>query len=282
MPERVELHGPARLSCLHGGAGGEPVVLLHGLAGSAAELLPTASALLPRPRLREHSPIEAGGGAPRMHHMALLHRAELTPSKLELLAGWLPAQGWHGDRDAGALARVAAYRFDDPAGEVGIEAMLVSAGDGAVFQVPLTYRGAPLAAAEAWLIGTTDHSVLGKRWVYDACGDSLYATVLASAILGDTRQAVEYLEVDGQLQQRAASMTVTAPGGPGLAAGAVRRVVDGDPTLIETDTVTLAVVRALDLAGGAAAPAGPSGRASLTGTWADQPTPVPLAYASPR
>ncbi|GAA0745305.1 hypothetical protein Drose_19760 [Dactylosporangium roseum] len=214
--------------------------------------------------------------------MALLHRAELAPSKLELLAGWLPAQGWYGGRDTDALARVAAFRLDDPAGEVGIETMLVGIGDGAVFQVPLTYRGTPLAAAEPWLIGTVDHSVLGKRWVYDACGDPVYATVLASAMLGDTRQAVEYLEVDGQLQPREASMTVSSPGGPGLPAGAVRRVVDGDPTLIETDTVTLAVVRALALADGTAAPTRPSGRASLTGAWAGQSTPVPLAHALPR
>ncbi|WP_028564917.1 alpha/beta fold hydrolase [Salinispora tropica] len=35
------------LSCLEGGAGDQVVVLLHGLAGSAAELVPTAEALLP-------------------------------------------------------------------------------------------------------------------------------------------------------------------------------------------------------------------------------------------
>ena len=34
--------------------------------------------------------------------------------------------------------------------------------------VPLTYRGAPLAGGEADLVGTTEHSALGTRWVYDA------------------------------------------------------------------------------------------------------------------
>jgi hypothetical protein len=43
---------------------------------------------------------------------------------------------------------VSAYRFDDPAGEVGIETLLVRRGAGPVLQVPLTYRGAPLAGAE--------------------------------------------------------------------------------------------------------------------------------------
>src|SRR5215218_7739419 len=100
--------------------------------------------------------------------MALLHRAEITPTKLELLDAWLPTRAWYrGPADPG-LAKVGAFRFDDPAGEVGIETLLVQAGDGPVLQVPLTYRAAPLAGAEPWLIGTTEHSVLGRRWVYDA------------------------------------------------------------------------------------------------------------------
>ena len=50
----------------------------------------------------------------------------------------------------------------------------------------------------------------------------------------------------------------------------------GDPTVILTDSVELAVRRRLD--GG---DSGSSG-ATLTGTWSGQPVPVPLAYASPR
>jgi len=128
--------------------------------------------------------------------MALLHQADLTPTKLELLAAWLPTRGWYPGPTGTAvlpdsapqasleLTRVAGYRFDDPAGEVGVETILVQAGDGPVVQVPLTYRGAPLSDAEAFLVGTTDHSVLGKRWVYDACGDPVYANVLATATSG--------------------------------------------------------------------------------------------------
>ena len=40
--------------------------------------------------------------------------------------------------------------------------------------MPVTYRDAPLPGADAWLIGTMDHSVLGKRWVYDGVGDPVY------------------------------------------------------------------------------------------------------------
>lgn len=55
-------------------------------------------------------------------------RHQSRPSKLELLAGWLPNQPWL-DRDAGDLRRVAAYRFVDPDGEVGTETLLVASGD---------------------------------------------------------------------------------------------------------------------------------------------------------
>jgi hypothetical protein len=52
----------------------------------------------------------------------------------------------------------------------------------------------------------------------------------------------------------------------------LRRVVDEDPTLIMTDCVELAGVRRLD------ASSGLSGD-TLTGTWSDQPRPLPLAHA---
>ena len=58
-----------------------------------------------------------------MSGTAEIHDATLTPTKLELLAGWLPSQDWfHGSADD--LTRVASYRFVDPDGEVGIETIL--------------------------------------------------------------------------------------------------------------------------------------------------------------
>jgi hypothetical protein len=112
--------------------------------------------------------------------MALLHQAELVPSKLEALAAWAPSQPWF-DGDPERLERVAAFRLDDPAGEVGVEVLLLRAGDGPVLQVPLTYRGSPLEGGDEWLVGTMQHSVLGERWVYDGCGDPVYvATAVAT------------------------------------------------------------------------------------------------------
>ncbi|MEV0396132.1 alpha/beta fold hydrolase [Polymorphospora rubra] len=50
--ERVEIrNGSVTLSCLDSGSGGDPVVFLHGLAGSARELWPSAAALLPDHRV---------------------------------------------------------------------------------------------------------------------------------------------------------------------------------------------------------------------------------------
>jgi hypothetical protein len=210
--------------------------------------------------------------------MAILYpQAHLQPSKLELLAIWLPTRAWYRGPAGPTLTRVAGFRFDDPDGEVGVETLLVRAGgDGPVYQVPLTYRGAPLDGAGAWLVGTSDHSVLGPRWIYDACGDPVYAGVLATAIVTGAGGAEEVEHVDGHEQRRREpSMTVHGSGTPDTAAppsAAINHVEDGDPTLILTDAVGLAVHRVLDGADG-----GPPGLAVLTGTWPDQSTPVVLA-----
>ena len=57
--------------------------------------------------------------------VAVIHRATLVPGKLELLAGWLPSRPWCAD--VVGLRQLGAYRFDDPAGEVGLEAFLLQA-----------------------------------------------------------------------------------------------------------------------------------------------------------
>ncbi|MGW5667435.1 CG0192-related protein [Micromonospora sp. NPDC003776] len=210
--------------------------------------------------------------------MALLHRAELRPTKLELLAAWLPGRPWFEGAADADLERVAAYRFDDPAGEVGIETILVRAGGGPVLQVPLTYRAGPLEGAEAWLVGTCEHSVLGRRWVYDGCGDPVYAAALASAVLAGTGQAEEYFEVDGRRESRAPSMVIAADRPQDTDAPDVRsidRVEDDDLTRIVAGSVELAVVRRLG------EHTGLPGR-RLTGSWPGQSTPLPLAYASLR
>nr|WP_284288786.1 hypothetical protein [Angustibacter aerolatus] len=97
----------------------------------------------------------------------------------------MPAQPWY---PGGALTTIGAFRFDDPAEEVGVETFLLRAGD-AVVQVPLTYRAAPLAGADDALVTTMEHSVLGRRWVYDGCADPVFAATLAHTVLTGGVQA---------------------------------------------------------------------------------------------
>ena len=61
--------------------------------------------------------------------MAEIHRTTLAPSKLELLARWLPRQPWYaGGSCSPALQKAGGFRLDDPLGEVGIEFMYVRTG----------------------------------------------------------------------------------------------------------------------------------------------------------
>ena len=124
------------------------------------------------------------------------HTASLSPTKQELVEAWLPSRSWAAGRRV--TGKVGEYRFDDPAGEVGVETILWLTEDGTVLQTPLTYRAAPLAGAEEHLVGTTDHSVLGERWVYDGCGDPVWAATLVATITTGGTQAQMYIEQDGR------------------------------------------------------------------------------------
>ena len=215
-----------------------------------------------------------------MRRMALIHKATLSPTKVELLSAWLPSRSWYQGASGAAVQRVASYRFDDPEGEVGIETLLVTAGDGATYQIPLTYRGAPLEGADEWLVGTTQHSTLGARWVYDGTGDVVYAEALAQALLTGSGQAQEFVEEDGHLVPRPPSMTVTtslisSDFAEARAVTAITAVDTADPTVVETDKLTLVVPRRLSQA--VSHPG-----AVLFGTWEGQPASVPLAFAHPR
>ena len=120
--------------------------------------------------------------------MAIIHHTTLKPTKVELLAPWLPARPWYrGGTEVPVLEKSGGFRLDDPEGEVGIEFMVATDNSTAVptdYLVPLTYRGAPLEGAEHALIGTMEHGVLGKRWAYDGCHDPVLVTQLLSLIEG--------------------------------------------------------------------------------------------------
>jgi hypothetical protein len=121
--------------------------------------------------------------------MAVIHKTTLHPTKLELLAPWLPRQPWYRGGTGGApeLSRAGGFRLDDPRGEVGIEFMVVRDDSGerpAHYHLPLSYRGAPLDGAEQGLIGTSEHGVLGQRWVYDGAHDPVLVAQLLALLQG--------------------------------------------------------------------------------------------------
>jgi hypothetical protein len=121
--------------------------------------------------------------------MATIHTGTtMAPTKLELLGEWLPRQPWY--RSTGQLPelrRAGGFRLDDPDGEVGIEFMLVTDGAGGAettYFLPLTYRGEPLAGADDALVGTSEHGVLGTRWIYDGAPDPVAVAQLLQFVRG--------------------------------------------------------------------------------------------------
>lgn len=181
--------------------------------------------------------------------MAVVHRAELRPSKLELLATWLPGCTWF--EDAGPIERISAFRFDDPDGEVGLETFIVGSGP-MRFHVPLTYRGAPLDGGT--LVGTMDHSVLGPRWVYDGPTDPVYVDVMRQAIVRGERDVDMVLDDGTQVPRLDWWATATGSGAEPAAA-------------------------ALDLVVARQIPAeSPTHAPTMSASWLGQETPTVLAW----
>lgn len=202
--------------------------------------------------------------------MALIHRAEITPTKPELLTRLLAGAPWAAGRELVRLEVVDAYRFDDPSGDVGMEAFVLRVGDGPLLHVPVTYRGAPLEGGEPWLVGTMEHSVLGSRWVYDAVGDPTYLTTLLTAVATGGHQADYLVDVDGALEPRVLTMTVAGSGGSAVGAtleGPVTEehvVTDATATTVTVGERRVVVRRVI---GDAAAPDLPATAGTLVGTW---------------
>src|SRR5215207_9240074 len=196
--------------------------------------------------------------------MAILYDATITPGKRDLMKAWLPTRSWFD----GDLARKphAAFRFDDPAGEVGIECFLLGPEEGPeapTYLIPMTYRGAPLEGAEEHLIGTTEHSVLGPRWVYDGCADPVGVAALLTAITTGGHEAALTMEQDGETVTFEPTCRVRGSGSASEAVtvDAVTVIDDGDPTVVRAGGHELVVARVVG--------SGVSGRETLTATWGD-------------
>jgi hypothetical protein len=169
--------------------------------------------------------------------MSVIHNTTLTPTKLELLGPWLPAQPWYAG-EGGELVKAGGFRLDDPAGAVGIELMAV--GDGSVIHhVPLTYRAAPLPTDDG-LIGTMEHGVLGTRWAYDAVHDPVFAEQLLALLRGRARPQAQSVS---DATDDTVTPTFTGPDQEFAVQGTVR---DGSEITVTADGGTvLRIVRVL-------------------------------------
>lgn len=207
--------------------------------------------------------------------MALVHvNATISPSKMELARLWLGTTDWFESDPAGLrMGSRYSYRFDDPTGEVGVEVLLIGDAD-RVLQVPLTYRSAELAGAEAHFLTHMEHSVLGQRWIYFGLGDAVLVNALIRAAVTGGRQENFEVEVDGRLEVFPALVEVHGTGSaaapPSVQIDQIDR--DGSTTRVHTAAGVLVlphVAGEVDLL--------PSSRPGLVGTWPDSGGEIPLA-----
>jgi hypothetical protein len=165
--------------------------------------------------------------------------ATLVPHFRDFLPAWVARQPWYQDTGTPSLSPVGYYRFEDPAGEVGVETHLVTDGS-TLYQIPMTYRGSPMTnptpdAAEA-LIATAEHSVLGTRWFYDGTADPVWRSELLRLVrtngVSDPsgKRGVGPAEARGHLLQphECSADTVTID---------LRRVLEADPPADELNAV---------------------------------------------
>ncbi|MCG7310013.1 hypothetical protein [Brachybacterium sp. ACRRE] len=162
--------------------------------------------------------------------MAIIHRAQLTPSKTEILRDLLASRGWLEGED---LTVIGAYRFDDPAGQVGIECHLVRTGE-TVYHLPLTYRSAPIDTAGddgevAEPVATMEHSVLGTRFVFDALDDEVALDAFWRALCDEQQQAeLDVYEGDRLVEHRAQSVDLRLEIDAGAQAPRLGQLEDDD------------------------------------------------------
>jgi hypothetical protein len=164
--------------------------------------------------------------------------ATLTPHFRDFLPGWVARQPWYPGTGVPTLRAVGFFRFEDPDGRVGVETHLVTDGS-SLYQLPLTYRDAPLPDAAAALVATAEHSVLGTRWIYDAEADPVWV-----------RELLRVVGTDG----------ASDPGGNRGAEARGHRLVPGELT---AGTVAIELRRVLT----GELPTGPAVAGLLTGTW---------------
>ncbi|MGP4003641.1 maltokinase N-terminal cap-like domain-containing protein [Streptomyces sp. 8N706] len=212
--------------------------------------------------------------------MAVIHKTTMTPGKLELLASWLPTQPWY--ISAGSepeLSKAGGFRLEDPEGEVGIEFMVVTdeSGDRPVsYHVPVSYRGAPLGGADEALIGTAEHGVLGRRWVYDGTHDPVVVAQLLALLQGraepqaqnvtDTPDPSVTISVAGDGLATELRPTTVANGSYGTRLG-VETGAEAGPNSVSAGRLTVHVTRVLQPEQEAPSPRTTEAQGYVTAGW---------------
>jgi hypothetical protein len=169
--------------------------------------------------------------------------AELTPGKRELIDAWLPSRPWF---DGTPRKPTGSFRFDDPAGEVGMEGFLLGGDGSTTLFVPLTYRGAPLAGAEQHLVGTTEHSELGTRWVYDGAADPVFVQSLVATMLTGAPGVDHEYDIGNGPESRPTNAQVRGSGTPGADVPVISTVEakdDGPLTVVAAGPVEVVLAR---------------------------------------
>ncbi len=164
--------------------------------------------------------------------MSEIFATTMDPTKHQLIAAWLPRQDWFAGEHQPKLRTLGGFRLDDPAGEVGMEFIVVAdtaPEDPVIYHVPLSYRGAELPGAEASLLGTSEHGVLGKRWIYDGTGDPVWQAQLRALLAGEVQAQHQN---DSHTLEPLVGVDRAAAGGAGAGTGSgaitvVRRPVAG-------------------------------------------------------
>ncbi|MCW4465171.1 hypothetical protein OK351_06600 [Glutamicibacter sp. MNS18] len=119
--------------------------------------------------------------------MGIIYATTMDPTKTELLTAWLPGQDFFVGTGIPQLETLGGFRLEDPAGEVGMEFILAvdrQDAENVLYHLPLSYRGAPIEAAEEHLLGTSEHGVLGLRYIYDAAGDPVWQQCVRELFAG--------------------------------------------------------------------------------------------------
>ncbi|MGR6901340.1 maltokinase N-terminal cap-like domain-containing protein [Glutamicibacter sp. BSL13] len=117
--------------------------------------------------------------------MGIIYATTMDPTKTELLTSWLPQQDFFSGTARPQLDTVGGFRLEDPAGQVGMEFIIdLDRQDGTVYHLPLSYRGEPLEGGQDHLLGTSQHGVLGLRYVYDAEHDPTWQQCVRDLFAG--------------------------------------------------------------------------------------------------